>query len=115
MKSTNDIPNNIFSIVYLVSFNHRFLIEKIEGRLLLGHKTQQQIEWHSNHSNESSCSSEPSFEYSITGEQLLIMYFMVNLLIHICGFNIFTVLMCEARSNRQLLYFCNVSNGYCKL
>jgi hypothetical protein len=45
--------------------------------LLLGHKTQQQIEWSSNHSNEPSflallISSEPSFEYSITGEQLLI-------------------------------------------
>jgi hypothetical protein len=46
--------------------------------LLLGHKTQQQIEWCSNHSNEPSflallSSSEPSFEYySITGEQLLI-------------------------------------------
>jgi hypothetical protein len=45
--------------------------------LLLGHKTQQQMEWRSNHSNEPSLlallsSSEPSFEYSITGEQLLI-------------------------------------------
>jgi hypothetical protein len=45
--------------------------------LLLGQKTQQQIEWHSNHSNEPSfftllSSSEPSFEYSIAEEQLLI-------------------------------------------
>jgi hypothetical protein len=45
--------------------------------LLLGHKTQQQIEWCSNHSNEPNflallSSSEPSLEYSITGEQLLI-------------------------------------------
>jgi hypothetical protein len=45
--------------------------------LLLGHKTQQQIEWRSNHSNEPSLlallsSREPSFEYSITREQLLI-------------------------------------------
>jgi hypothetical protein len=35
--------------------------------LLLGHKTQQQIKWLSNHSNEPSflavSSSEPSFEY----------------------------------------------------
>jgi hypothetical protein len=45
--------------------------------LLLGHKIQQQIEWPSNHSNEPGflallTSSEPSFEYSITGEQMLI-------------------------------------------
>jgi hypothetical protein len=43
------------------------------GRLLLGHKTQQQIEWRSNHSNEPSflallSSSEQSFEHSIAEE-----------------------------------------------
>jgi hypothetical protein len=43
------------------------------GSLLLGHKTQQQIEWHSNRSNEISFFKnclvwEPSFEYSIAEE-----------------------------------------------
>jgi hypothetical protein len=49
----------------------------ISSSLLLGHKTQQQIEKVSNHSNEPSflallSSSQQSFEYSITGEPLLI-------------------------------------------
>jgi hypothetical protein len=42
--------------------------------LLLGHKTQQQIEWLSNHSNEPSflavlSSSEPSFEYVFNNQR----------------------------------------------
>jgi hypothetical protein len=60
----------------------KFVVSKIgvyyplisnRGRLLLGHKIQQQIEWRSNHSNKPSflallSSSEPSLEYSIAAE-----------------------------------------------
>jgi hypothetical protein len=57
---------------WLVTFWYEFGAEISNiGILRLGHKTQQQIEWRSNHSNEPSffallSSSEPSFEYSTT-------------------------------------------------